>query len=706
MALDPYSPCPAGTGKKLKFCCADLLGELDKIQRMLEGDQRLACLEYIEKLQTRFPGRACLLTTQAQLLLELGRTDEAKRVVDGVLATAAANPVALAESALIALGQGDVPGAIEALQMGIAASPNPMPATVVDAIASIGESLIAVGDVPTALGHLLLLASLLPQDERTLTLLMRLNASPQVPLLFKEEPDLFEVPADAPWREQFLTAVDPARRGAWRAAADNLAALGEKVPEAAVVWHSLAILQTWLGDHQRAIEALRYLASLDVSRDEQVEAEALAQLLDADSNTERIDLLMVAYPITNIDELIEKLSDRRAASTPVDPAAWTDQNEPPPRHSYVLLDRPAPRTGAGLTRDDVPNVLGHVLIFGRQTDREARLEMSVARPNLAAAKAVLAELCAAQLGPAGDEEKRGDLPSGQWALSWNWRLPEDTPVDQVHKLLVEQRRYAILQRWPTTPLAVLGGKTPQQAGPDARLQSRLLGAILILELSFQEPSVGDVFVELRRRLELPAATPIELGTTPVERVPLARLHRVDWQHVDDESMINANSRALFTAAQLALRKIVLAILTRDSLKGKVNRAQLYGLLARVEDDTSQAIQYLDQARAAADEAKQSTAMLDLQELALRMERGEPEEFGRVLSHIQTHHAREPGVAHALMQILVEAGLMTPDGRPVRGPGQGEAMAAPGPAADAGKIWTPESEAGPGKKSALWVPGAE
>ena len=27
MAIDTYAPCPGGTGKKIKFCCSDLVGD-------------------------------------------------------------------------------------------------------------------------------------------------------------------------------------------------------------------------------------------------------------------------------------------------------------------------------------------------------------------------------------------------------------------------------------------------------------------------------------------------------------------------------------------------------------------------------------------------------------------------------------------------------------------------------------------------------
>ena len=56
MPIDPYSPCPGGTGKKIKFCCPDLVTELEKIQRMLEGEQRAACLEHIESHRSQVSG--------------------------------------------------------------------------------------------------------------------------------------------------------------------------------------------------------------------------------------------------------------------------------------------------------------------------------------------------------------------------------------------------------------------------------------------------------------------------------------------------------------------------------------------------------------------------------------------------------------------------------------------------------------------------
>ncbi len=87
-------------------------------------------------------------------------------------------------------------------------------------------------------------------------------------------------------------------------------------------------------------------------------------------------------------------------------------------------------------------------------------------------------------------------------------------------------------------------------------------------------------------------------------------------------------------------------------------------------------------------------------------RGEVAEADRLLNHLRAEHMREPGVAQALFQILADAGIIGPDGRPVGTPGgAGEAaeMIAPG-AAEPGKIWTPGSDQPTGgKKSAIWTP---
>ena len=67
MAVDPYAPCPCGSGKKVKFCCSDLVGDIEKIHRMIEGDQPRAALRHAEQTLAKHPGRASVLDLKATL---------------------------------------------------------------------------------------------------------------------------------------------------------------------------------------------------------------------------------------------------------------------------------------------------------------------------------------------------------------------------------------------------------------------------------------------------------------------------------------------------------------------------------------------------------------------------------------------------------------------------------------------------------------
>src|SRR5262245_49840541 len=89
MAVDPYALCPCGSGKKLKFCCSDLVGEIEKIHRMTEGEQPRAALRHVEQTLATHPGRASLLDLKATLELSLDEIDSAR---DTVTKFVAANP--------------------------------------------------------------------------------------------------------------------------------------------------------------------------------------------------------------------------------------------------------------------------------------------------------------------------------------------------------------------------------------------------------------------------------------------------------------------------------------------------------------------------------------------------------------------------------------------------------------------------------------
>src|ERR1700759_5327568 len=117
---------------------------------------------------------------------------------------------------------------------------------------------------------------------------------------------------------------------------------------------------------------------MDVPQDDAIESEAIAQLLDADLKEPRLDSVIQSYEIKNLDELVPRLiSDKRVQAFDMDPEMFADRDQPRPRHTYVLLDKPMPESGVGITREGVPRLAGVMAIYGRQPDRPERLELTI-----------------------------------------------------------------------------------------------------------------------------------------------------------------------------------------------------------------------------------------------------------------------------------------------------------------------------------------
>jgi hypothetical protein len=437
----------------------------------------------------------------------------------------------------------------------------------------------------------------------------------------------------------------------------------------------------------------------------------LAQLLDPQLG-EQVELLFIEHPVNDLEQLTTRLSSsRQVQQLAPEELAWDDPEQPPPRASFRLLDRPAPATGVGLADADVPETLAQLFLFGRETDRAARLELSVYRDRLEAANKQLAELAGDAIGPAGAEEVISSAPVLQRVLSVDWRLPPDTPLDHARELTNQRQRRVLLEKWPQTPNPALGGQTPEQAAAEQAQRVKVLGLILGLETSSNIETID--FNELRTRLALPATEDIDPSAAAdkdlrASHLPLVRLHRLIAGKLSDDDLLYAYQRVALPQAKRALRRIVPEVVSRPSLEKRIDRAQAYGILASISQDLGQALDYVARARTAAEAAGQSSAPWDMEELMLRLGQGDAPAAERLLKHIQTAHGKEPGVMQRLTQLLYQAGIIDERGRPTGAPTEEPAgIVVPGGSAEAaGKLWTPGGESGEGKKSALWMPGMD
>jgi hypothetical protein len=708
MPIDPYSPCPGGTGKKLKFCCADLVQELDKVTRLLEAEQPSACLDYVRTLDEKHPGRACLQSIRANLENAVGDEAAASKSVTSFLEQHPTNPVALALKAL-QVAQEDVLGGITWLQKALEASNQEMPVQLYDATGALAMALLAAGHFLPARALLQFQVGVTQaKDERALNALLQFESTPSVPILTKDSQPLSSAPESAPWKVDFQKYMEAAQRGQWQQAAAGWSDLATKATDSAELWRNLATMRGFLGDYHGAADAWRKYATLGASDDDAIEAEALAQLLTKEDAHGQVEDVQLTLPLTNAEVAQEKLAaDRRFERLPLDTSRWNEEDGPPPRVGYSLLDRPLPTTGVGITCDQVPHGLAQLLLFGKQTDREARLELTLYRPEVEPTQKILRDVLGDLLGPPSQEEVLGHLTQVEHALSWHWRLPDDTPIELRESLTVDQRRSMVLDRWPKIPQPMLGGRSAEQAAGESQYRLKLLAAIWLLQLSDTAGS-ADTYNELRQKLGLPKQTDLDAVGLDANRVPLARLARVKAETLSDEQLKQAFNRAAVTGFTLALRRLAPEIVKRDSIPVAEYKLPAYRLLARMSTNPDEVLRIIGEARSLAEANKQSSAQWDLMELAVSAQRGDAAAVSRWIDHIRHQHGREPGVLQSLVQMLMQLGLVTPDGRllapPPSAAGQESALVVPGQGAEPGKLWTPDAAQPAGeKKSALWIP---
>lgn len=713
MPIDAYSPCPCGTGKKIKFCCKDLLGDLQKIERMLEGEQYMACLAHIERLEQAHPDRACLMATKTLLLRVTGQEMEAKKATAEFLEKHPDNPLALCDTALIKVADEGGREALAALEKAIAASGGAFSGRLYEAISAIVQVLLSEGHFLAARGLTLFQASIVGQDDPAMELLMRLNAMQNVPLVVKDGRGLQQCPDDAPWKDDFDAAFKLAGEARWSEAEAKLTGLVETAPQSSAVWRNLAKLRSWMADPKGAIDALERFASLDVGLEDAVEAQALALFLSDDPLGDELNVFDVTYSVTDPEKLQESFSaSNRVAQAPMDPRMLQQEDDsPPPKAVYLFFDKPAPDGEADLDLETVPRVVCHGFYYGKETDRDARLECF----GLVEQDRPLIDEFVKETGveSEGLSKPSGNVSRSQDMLSREWRLPNGSSREEFQKLADGYLEAALLGQWIEMPLGLLDGKTPREASGDSAFRVKLLAAIMVLDFWLEQSGARFDTNRLRSELGLPTLETIDATETRVTSLPLVRLARVDVTKVSDDDVLAGYRRAVSFGAQAAVERFGRELVARESLANRDERLQAYRLLARMSENPDEAIELIEAGRRTTIERGGSCANWDLLELSLRFERMESTEISRLMAHIESQHGREPGVIEALTQMLVQMGVLRPDGTPAMPvgppPGAESSIVVPGgQPAEAGKIWTPDGSSGSseGEKPKLWTPGMD
>jgi len=708
--MDPYELCPCGSRKKIKFCCHALYGEMEKVTRLQENNQPRMALQLLEKLDKTHPDNPWVVTRTAMLLLGESRSAEAEAVLRGFLRKHQDHVFANVLYGIAAYGAAGYPEAKRAIHRAFRIGSADYPEFVASLATDVGLSAIGQGHALCARQHLALALRWSDAEQRksTFRAIYELDGNQSIPYVLRGPQPL---PAGAP-PEGLQEAVGRAQQlssiGCWHEAADHLTtATAGKTPSAELS-HAIGLYRAWDGAEDAAAAALHQAAAAYGDFETAVDCETLAQLLERSSATGRpayqahqFDIVSVAKLLTQLDAAPRLL---RLPITEEDTAATGGALTA----RYMVLDREQPAESSALSLATAPRSLGAVTVFSGENP-EGPAGVAVLSVEAGAKADAVSELFK---GAAGDaikpDGKVEELPPGPAELDFS-ELFETLYFDEgarnpdVIRVIQEQWEQTVREKWPQTPLAALGGKSPRDAAGVPELRVALAGAINVLDaVSAQRGMILDV-AALRSELQLPALamTTAEAGTN-VSMLSFAQSLRIDLPSLSTQQLEQLTQRALLMRHPGFAHKVLTYVVERDDAADAAQKQMYYLVLSQISDDahrSDESLGWIARGLASVPEGPhrfEQLARWKMRELATRSNVEPGPELDAVLVELwHTYAVKLPGLREMLAQTVQTLGISAPWETAIVTAGDLSAATS--------ESWSPVGAAAGGEKK-LWLPG--
>ncbi|MFM8891158.1 MAG: hypothetical protein ACKOTB_05965, partial [Planctomycetia bacterium] len=409
--------------------------------------------------------------------------------------------------------------------------------------------------------------------------------------------------------------------------------------------------------------------------------------------------------------------DGRFEPAPFDRSEWVSRGAAPPRSAWRVYTAAADAQAPG-------RLLASVLVFGRQTDREAEMVVQGFQPDVAEAEPIVAAIAGVTFARITDGARLPVATPTGWLLSTQYRMVppkmpaggtppgEPGPID----LLLDSQRRMLWQRFedlfPCMALPELLGRTPREALSDADGRRRVEALVVEGEATSRRADSSAAWGRMRGLLGLPAPAPLR-SERPTEEVPPMRWHRLELGGLEAGELRALLVTAADAGFDLAAERAASAILARTDVAPE-DRWEALGILEERAEGSVRKLELIAEMRKVAAEMKASDGMLDVLELRLRLQRGDQAETMGLLEHLRRDHARDARVMEAVAGVLMEAGIDLPGLAAQRTAGGAPPHAVGGAATSgqagggaAGGLWTPGGAAAQppaGEKKTIWTPG--
>jgi hypothetical protein len=553
-------------------------------------------------------------------------------------------------------------------------------------------------------------------------LLYNATADADVPLMLRDWAFDYKCPDNFPGKAAFEDAAVLVRQMRWKQALALLEPLTHLVDSNGAdawsgIWRNVAALHFWLLDNEKGNEALKAYASLpSTPTEDAVDAEAMRFLFIPDPFGDQTEELMVEYTLTDVDTALEKLlSDplfRHIVDAPDTPFS------PPPRACFQMLNRPFADSEVALTLETVSSQRAAAILFGKETDREARLLMIALTADErdtveTSIQNILGDLV--QFPGKTIDQK----PVSRTRLLSECRLyfpqkREYVEPEVIEKIIIDYFEKSFVEAWLTLPLGLLDGKSPVEAAKESKYAVPLLAAIQTIEGWIPDDVRKNVTQELWSRLGLPAPGTIAIaegsGEDPLEVLdayPVWRWHRFDVEKLSTEILAGGLQIVLGMREMRATMRFAEELLNRpmDSMPFPTRVMAFEALISTSQGkgDFENALLWVERAKNESATQEIPDAAWCLHEILIRLMQGNTLAAQEVIQYVATKYREDMTVMNALQELFVRIGMLNPDGTPSAAFMQ--AQSAQQTEKQEQTIWTPEGEApaGSAASSKLWVP---
>lgn len=729
--IDPYAPCPCGSGQKFKWCCQKMEAYADRAQRLLQSGQTQAALDAFDEGLRKEPANAWLLTRKALILVREGKPEEAKATLRQLLQR---QPQHVAANALLVRSvlesEGPLAGIAE-LQRALTTVSEADRAGLAGMIGITGSLLARLGHYPSALAHLDLARNLIlqtGQEDRLSSVEDSILGNAAILPWMKTHYRLSQAPAglDAERSRRFEEALGWADQGLWTSAAAAFESLSANAPGPEAE-RNAGICRLWMADDPGAVASLRRASQRLGTSEEAVDLEALCQIVAPGGPDDKVELVQLIWPLRDREGLLKALREQKDVAEeepgPIDP----DDPQSPEVQWFALLDRPALTAGDGkdLKPSDMPRVVGRMAVGGQIVALEAH-----DGGGLDALAARVTGLAGSAIPPAHPKTKTvGEVPRVALAFSFEWYPHEGIDPAEYRRLTDEEQARIVREVWPETKLPYLGNRTPRQAAKAGDAVVPLRAACCQFEWQQMGSRSPADIAALRASLGIPPEPDVDPTTVDPATLPLARFAYVPADRLDDETLLAFAGIAREKTLVGPLEKADRALAARPALieGGKVSALAVFSelsLAAAGRHQFDEAFRWVEQGHRLepSSERARTAPAWDLLEVRIRARYEAPETWVPELAVVLERYRDNAAASQTLMLSLLEMGMlrMVPnpdnpqelmiDPRPLQmilsefGPRVTTASGELGISATKGGIWTPESAAG-ASPGGIWTPGS-